>query len=197
MPEVITATQLRTVLGVSSGLYNDAYLNEIIDTAEGALRPHLQTNSIAIIEHEATDNIITVYTDGDHHFYVGQNVTITEPHGHGYSGNKTILSIPSSNSFTFVGGTIQNPVADIERHKVIPNGLAIGQSQALGYYSQFAEVKSAVTEIAVDVFNSRVAPGGISQALDFTPGPYRMGKSVYQRVAGLLSAHREVRNLIG
>ena len=188
---------MRTVLGVSSGLYNDAYLNEIIETAENALRPHLQTNSVAILEHEATNNVITVYTDIDHFFYVGQNVTVTEPHGHGYSGNKTILSIPTPRSFTFTGGTIQNPVADIELHAVIPNGLAIGLGQGLGYYAQFPEVKSAVTEISVDVFNSRVAPGGISQALDFTPGPYRMGKALYQRVAGLLSAHREVRNLVG
>jgi hypothetical protein len=197
MPEVITATQLRAVLGVSSGLYNDAYLNEIIETAENALRPHLQTNSVAILEHEATDNTVTVYTDIDHKFYVGQVVIITEPHGHGYSGNKTILSIPTPKSFTFIGGTTQNPVADIERHAVIPNGIAIGQGQGLDYYDQFPEVRSAVTEISVDVFNSRIAPGGVSQALDFTPGPYRMGKALYQRVAGLLSAHREVRNLVG
>jgi hypothetical protein len=197
MPEVITATQLRAVLGVSSGLYNDAYLNEIIETAENALRPHLQTNSVGILEHEATDNIVTVYTDIEHSFYVGQNVTITEPHGHGYSGNKTILSIPTPKSFTFTGAAAPNPVADIELHAVIPNGLAIGQGQGLDYYDQFPEVKSAVYEISVDVFNSRVAPGGVPQALDFTPGPYRMGKALYQRVAGLLSAHREVRNLIG
>ena len=197
MPEVITATQLRAVLGVSSGLYNDAYLNDIIETAENALRPHLQTNSVAILEHEATDNIVTVYTDIEHSFYVGQVVIVTEPHGHGYSGSKTILSIPTSKSFTFTGGNEQNPVADIELHAVIPNGIAIGQGQGLDYYDQFPEVRSAVTEISVDVFNSRVAPGGVSQALDFTPGPYRMGKALYQRVAGLLSAHREVRNLIG
>jgi hypothetical protein len=197
MPEVITATQLRAVLGVSSGLYNDAYLNDIIETAENALRPHLQTNSVAILEHEATNNIVTVYTDIEHNFYVGQVVIVTEPHGHGYSGNKTILSIPTPKSFTFAGGPEQNPVADIELHAVIPNGIAIGQGQGLDYYDQFPEVRSAVTEISVDVFNSRVAPGGVSQALDFTPGPYRMGKALYQRVAGLLSAHREVRNLIG
>jgi hypothetical protein len=188
---------LRAVLGVSSGLYNDAYLNEIIETAENALRPHLQTNSVAILEHEATDNIVTVYTDIEHSFFVGQTVIVTEPHGHGYSGSKIILSIPTPKSFTFTGGTEQNPVADIELHAVIPNGIAIGQGQGLDYYDQFPEVRSAVTEISVDVFNSRVAPGGVSQALDFTPGPYRMGKALFQRVAGLLSAHREVRNLIG
>ncbi len=31
MPTIITASELRSVLGVSSSLYNDAYLNQIID----------------------------------------------------------------------------------------------------------------------------------------------------------------------
>lgn len=197
MPEIITATQLRAVLGVSSGLFNDAYLNQIIETAEAALKPFLQTHSCAILEHEATDNIITVYTDRDHKFYVGKVVVITEPHGHGYSGTKTILSIPDARSFTFVGGNQQNPVADIERHAVIPAGEAVGQGNGLGYYADFPEVESAVYEIATDVFQSRTAPGGVPQALDFVPGPYRMGKSVYQRVAGLLASHRDIESAIG
>ncbi len=33
MPTIITATQLRSVLGVSSALYDDTYLNGLIDTA--------------------------------------------------------------------------------------------------------------------------------------------------------------------
>ena len=197
MPEIITATQLRAVLGVSSGLFNDAYLEQIIETAEAALKPFLQTHSCAIIEHEAKDNIIIVYTDREHKFYVGQVVDIIEPHGHGYSGAKTILSIPTKYSFTFTGGNQQNPVADMERHAVIPAGEATGQGQGIGYYADFPEVESAVYEIATDVFQSRTAPGGVPQAIDFTPAPYRMGKSIYQRVAGLLAAHRDVESAIG
>jgi hypothetical protein len=41
MPSIITATELRSVLGVSSALYSDSYLNEIIDTAEGVILPML------------------------------------------------------------------------------------------------------------------------------------------------------------
>ncbi len=37
MPELVTAAQLRAVLGVSSSLYNDAALEAIIDTAEDAI----------------------------------------------------------------------------------------------------------------------------------------------------------------
>lgn len=197
MPEIITATQLRAVLGVSSGLFNDTYLDQIIDTAEAAIRPFLQIHSCAILEHEAKDNIVTVYTDREHKFYVGQVVEITEPHGHGYSGAKTILSIPDSKSFTFTGGNQQNPVADMDKHAVIPNGIAIGQGQGLDYYAAIPEVESAVYEIATDVFQSRTAPGGVPQAVDFVPGPYRMGKALFNRVAGLLGIHREVESLIG
>jgi hypothetical protein len=197
MPEIITATQLRAVLGVSSGLFNDTYLDQIINTAEQALKPFLQTHSCAILEHEAKDNIITVYTDREHKFYVGKVVIITEPHGHGYSGQKTITEIPTKTSFKFVGGNQQNPVANIEKHAVIPSGEAVGQGNGLGYYADFPEVESAVYEIATDVFQSRTAPGGTPQALDFAPGPYRMGKSLFQRVAGLLASHRDIESAIG
>jgi len=30
MPTIVTATELRTILGVSSSLYSDAYLNDIV-----------------------------------------------------------------------------------------------------------------------------------------------------------------------
>jgi hypothetical protein len=43
MPSIITASQLRTVLGVSSALYNDAYLDDIIDTSEAVILPLLTT----------------------------------------------------------------------------------------------------------------------------------------------------------
>ncbi len=50
MPSIVTASQLRSVLGVSSSLYNDAYLDGIIDTAEGVILPLLT-------EHEAATAI--------------------------------------------------------------------------------------------------------------------------------------------
>jgi hypothetical protein len=43
MPSIITATELRSVLGVSSALYDDTYLEGIIDTAENTILPMLVT----------------------------------------------------------------------------------------------------------------------------------------------------------
>ena len=52
MPEVITAAQLRTVLGVSTGLFSDAVLNGIIDTAEEAVGALLVKDEISVNEVE-------------------------------------------------------------------------------------------------------------------------------------------------
>lgn len=192
MPEIITATQLRAVLGVSSGLFNDAYLNQIIETAENALSPFLVKNNAYEIAHKLESNVVTIYTQQEHKFYVGQTVIIDDTHGHGWSGPKVITTIPNSKEFTFAYvGT------DMDRHEHIPSAEVVAQGFGLGYYADIPEVESAVYEIATDVFQSRTAPGGVPQAIDFTPAPYRMGKSIYQRVAGLLAAHRDVESAIG
>ena len=67
----------------------------------------------------------------------------------------------------------------------------------LNYYANVPAVKEAVTAIAVDVFQSRVAPGGQTEAVDFTPGPYRMGRSLLSRVSGLLGRYMDTRSLAG
>jgi hypothetical protein len=48
MPNLITAQQLRDVLGVSDSLYSDAYLEEIIDSAEQIILPMLTAYQSAI-----------------------------------------------------------------------------------------------------------------------------------------------------
>ncbi len=77
MPNIITAAQLRSVLGVSSSLYDDAYLNDIIDTAEQVILPLLIQNSTAVIEYELTSNVATFFTRRTHPFVVGQSIVVT------------------------------------------------------------------------------------------------------------------------
>jgi hypothetical protein len=197
MPVIVTAAQLRSVLGVSTSLYNDSALNEYIDAAEDALGDFLSQHSVAIVAHEATDNIITAYTDIKHQFYVGQQVNVTETHGHGYSGLKTVLEVPTDFSFIFVGGNINNLVADVEKHVVIPNGKAVAVGQGLDYYAAIPSVEKAVLALAVEIFQAILTTGGTAQALDFTPSPYRLGRTLLYKVTGLISKYLDERGMVG
>jgi hypothetical protein len=77
MPNIITASQLRSVLGVSSSLYDDAYLNDIIDTAEQVILPLLIQNSTAVVEYKLETNVATFFTRRTHPFVVGQSIVVT------------------------------------------------------------------------------------------------------------------------
>jgi hypothetical protein len=65
------------------------------------------------------------------------------------------------------------------------------------FYDAIPEVREAALAIAVDIFQSRVAPGGQIQAVDFTPGPYRLGRSLFTRVSGLLARWTDTSSLVG
>jgi hypothetical protein len=64
-------------------------------------------------------------------------------------------------------------------------------------YALVPEVVEAATAIAVDMWQSRLAPGGTINAIDFTPGPYRMGKSLITRVSGLIGQHMDTGSFVG
>jgi len=77
MPAIVTASQLRTVLGVSVSLYSDAYLDEIINTAEAVILPMLVANTSAIESYKLESNVAYFYTQRNHHFVAGQSVIVT------------------------------------------------------------------------------------------------------------------------
>ena len=72
MPTIITAAQLRSVLGVSSALYDDTYLNQIINTAETVVLPMLAQYKSFVQKTSLTDNVATFTTLGTHEFTEGQ-----------------------------------------------------------------------------------------------------------------------------
>jgi hypothetical protein len=79
---------------------------------------------------------------------------------------------------------------------VIPNAVVYRES-AFAFYDDIPEVREAALAIAVDVFQSRVAPGGQTEAIDFTPGPFRLGRSLFGRVSGLLVRWTDPGALVG
>lgn len=63
--------------------------------------------------------------------------------------------------------------------------------------ADYPEVREAALAIAVDMWQARKAPGGQAQAADWTPGPYRLGRSILGRVSGLIGDHLDPRGMVG
>jgi hypothetical protein len=191
MPAIITASQLRSVLGVSSSLYDDNYLNDIIDTAEQAILPLLIQNSTAVIEYELKDNVAIFYTRRVHTFVVGQSIVVTGLPAP-FTATHTLTEITDS-SFSAALTS-----ADVTRRQIIPNGTATlsGYSAATLYVGN-ASIESAIYAVSIEVFQSRTAAGGQIEGVDFQSSPYRMGRSLLNRVIGLLGNYIDVDTMVG
>jgi hypothetical protein len=182
MPTIITASELRSVLGVSSSLYSDAYLNQIIDTAESVILPLLVSFKAPIQKVSLTDNVATFTTLGIHEFTEGQSVVITGC-GSPYNGTRLVLA-DNLGQYTF-SQSITN--ADLLETNVIPSGTAAisGGSTYVGN----AAVQSAIYTVSVEVFQARLAGGGQIEGVDFTATPFRMGRSLFNKCVGLLGPY--------
>ena len=192
MPELVTAAQLRAVLGVPNTLYDDTALDAIINTAEDAIGDFLIQWKVGIDKHYSeTATETTIHTTRPHKFYETQTVAISGVEAH-VNGNKTISSIVDD--YTFRITTTGAPVHQDYYH-VIPNGIAAEND--ISQYDGIAAVEEAVLQIAIDVFQSRLAAGGTQQALDFTPAPYRMGRTLLYKVTGLISKYIDSNSQVG
>jgi hypothetical protein len=212
MASIVTVAELRSILGVSTSLYNDAYLTDVIDTAEAVILPMLVTYASPISSVSLEDNIATYRVLGDNNFTSGQSVVITGC-GSPFNGTFTILDssnidaegfIVRSDSRIFIDAiyseftgffTVAITNADITERKVIPSGRATlsGASTYVGV----SAVESAVLAVSVEVFQSRIAPGGQIEGIDFTNvSPYRLGRSLFNRVSGLLGAYIDTDSMV-
>lgn len=189
MPSVITAAQLRSVLGVSSSLYNDAYLEQIIDSGEAVILPLLVANQSAVDAYELQSNVAYFYCARVHNFVIGQSVIVAG------------LPAPFSNTFTVVKVgdyyfTAALTNADVTKRQIIPNGTAtlVGYSAATLYAANPA-IESAMYAVCIEIFQSRIAAGGQIEGLDFASTPYRMGRSLTNRVSSLLQPFLDVETI--
>ena len=188
MPSIVTAAQLRAILGVSNSLYNDAYLEDIIDASENTILPMLVSFEAPVIKTKLTDNVAVFETAGIHEFTEGQSVVITGS-GSPYNGTRTDLE-DYLTPYTFAAD-ITN--ADVEEANIIPSGKAklTGASTYVGNSS----VEAAVLTVSVEIFQSRVAPGGQIEGVDFSSVPFRMGRSLFNRCVVLLGPYMDVETL--
>jgi hypothetical protein len=189
MPAIVTASQLRTVLGVSVSLYSDSYLDEIINTSEAVILPMLVANTSAIQSYKLESNVAYFYTQREHHFVAGQTVIVTG------------LPAPFTATFTVVSATpysftVALTSSNVTLREIIPMGTATLQGySAADLYATSAPIESAVLAVSVEVFQSRVAAGGEIQGVDFASTPYRMGRSLTNRVSTLLQPFLDVEGI--
>jgi len=212
MASIVTVAELRSILGVSTSLYSDAYLTDVIDTSEAVILPMLVKYASPIQKVQLSDNIATYAVVGENKFSEGQSVVITGC-GSPFNGTFTILEssnidyddvIINSNQRIFIDGiytdfnaffTVSITNADISERNVIPSGLATLSGAAT--YVGVPAVESAVLAVAVEVFQSRIAPGGQIEGIDFTTvSPYRLGRSLFNRVSGLLGQYLDVETMV-
>ena len=188
MPNIITAQQLRDVLGVSDSLYSDVYLDQIIDSAEQIILPMLTAYQSAIKAYSIIDGIIYFTTQRENYFVEGQDVVVT---GLG-AVDDTYTIIPNNRGiFIFTADTI---AADTDTViPVIPAGVAVlDGSSAAELYADTPPIQSAILVVSTEIFQSVTAPGNMTNNVDFNPSPFVLGRSLQNRVISLLNPFIDV-----
>lgn len=192
MPNIVTASQLRAVLGVSSALVSDATLESYIDTAEAVILPMLVANTSGINAYELKDNVGYIDTIREHYFVEGQSVVI--------SG----VPAPFAGTFTITDDKLLPTVfsiaitnADITKRAAIPAGkVYLSGYNAESLYANTPAVENAVLAVSTEVYQSRTAVGGVIEGADFQVQPYRLSRGLLQRVTGLLAPYIDVETMV-
>jgi hypothetical protein len=188
---IITVAELRQVLGVSDSLYDNPYLQQIIDSAEGVILPLLTQYQSAIASYSISNDVLFVTTIRPNYFVVGQGVDILGC-GAGIDGNYTVTD-DRIQPFSFTAALV---AADQIETPVIPAGTAtLDGGSAADIYTGVAPIKSALLVVSTEIFQSITAAGGQIEGVDFAPSPYRMGRSLMNRVIGLLSPFMDVETI--
>lgn len=191
MPAIVTAAQLRTVLGVSTSLYSNEYLDEIINTAESVILPLLVANQVAVVDYKLESNVAYYYTQRAHHFVAGQSVVVA-----GLPAPFSATVTVANDKITPYSFTAAITNADVLLRTSIPAGTAtLSGYSAATFYADNDAIESAVLVVSVEVFQSRIAAGGQIEGVDFASTPYRMGKNLTARVSSLLSAYLDVESI--
>ena len=201
MPAIITVASLRQVLGVSVSLYSNDYLESIIDSAEQVILPLLTANQNAVAAVYLQNDVGYYITQKPNTFVAGQSVVISGCVPATFNGTKTVTSnfydpfpyLPFAYPAPYFFFTCAITNADITFRPVIPAGVAyLSGADAATLYASTDAVEQAVTIVSVEIFQSVVAPGGQIEGVDFTPSPFRMGRSLQNRVIGLLGNYVDV-----
>ena len=200
---LVTRAELQTTLNIGT-LYPNEVLDQVIGSAENTILSLLvrdrhfidQACCSASLPPPAVGSQVRFRTTRPHGFVVGTIIRIGEfPRVNWSNRELEVTEVPDDNIVVAKSTTVFNPGVS-DPSPIIPNGLVYRES-ARAFYDGIPEIREAALAIAVDIFQSRVAPGGQMQGIDFTPGPYRLGASLKSRVAGLLGRWIDTGRMVG
>ena len=191
MPAIVTASQLRAILGVSVSLYSDAQLDQIIDSAEQTILPLLTQYQSSVTFANVSDSVIYFTTMRPNYFVPGQSVVVT---GAGaYNGTYTVTD-DRIEPYTFTAAT-----AAADRTyplPFIPAAFAtLSGGSAAQLYANTPPVENAILVVSVEIFQSITAPGNQIMSDNFQPAPFVLGRSLQNRVIGLLGPFMDVETM--
>jgi hypothetical protein len=184
---IIDITELKAVLGIGS-IYPDAEVQQVADAAESIILSYLDFNRSSIVSVKLEDNVATYYTIEPHDFVVGSALTVTGC-GTTFNGSRTVTE-HKADSFK-----VAITAADVVETPQRPYGSAVLTSQA-ALYDANDSVREACLALAVDIWETRKGTMG-QQGVDFAPAPYRLGRSMLQRIMGLLGKDVDTNSLVG
>lgn len=190
MPNIVTADELRAVLGVSDSLFNDTYLDQMIDSAELTILPLLTQFQSSVSSTRVKDSIAYFTTIRPCYFAVGQTVVVT---GCGDLNGTYTITADSLNAYEF-SVTVAEP--DQVIYAVIPAGFAtLSGSSAAQLYANVAPIKNAILVVSVEIFQSITSPGNQIMGENAQPLPFQLGRSLTNRVIGLLGPYLDVETM--
>jgi len=191
MPNIVTAEELRTVLGVSESLYSDVYLDSIIDSAEETILPLLTQYQSAIAATRIYQDVLYVTTIRPNYFVTGQSVVISGV-SIAIDGTYTV----TAHEITPFRFTAAKVAADQILTPVIPAGKAtLSGHSAAEIYATVPPVHSAILVVSVEIFQSITAPGNQIMSDNFQPTPFILGRSLQNRVIGLIGGFVDVETM--
>ena len=191
MPAIVTASQLRQILGVSVSLYSDAQLDNIIDSAEQTILPLLTQYQSAVTFANVDNSVIYFTTMRPNYFVPGQSVIVT---GAGtYNATYTVTD-DRIEPYTFTAAT--NAADRTYPLPFIPNALAtLSGGSAASLYASTPPIENAILAVSVEIFQSITAPGNQIMSDQFQPSPFILGRSLSNRVIGLLGPFLDVETM--
>lgn len=158
----------------------------------------LVANTSAVNAYKLTSNVATYYTARAHHFVTGQSIVVA---GLPAPFTATVTVVDTNTSLDAMMGIYYFTAAitndDVTLRDIIPTGTATlsGYSAAQIYAGNDA-IESAILAVSVEVFQSRVAAGGQIEGVDFASTPYRMGRSLTNRVSTLLMPFLDMETVV-